>query len=62
MRRSKACAMSTLSTADLVTFERLDQDQTRSASHGEDELARASDLLNNVLALVNSELPTLSSL
>jgi hypothetical protein len=29
---------------------------------GEDELDRASDLLDNVLALVNSELPELSSL
>jgi hypothetical protein len=29
---------------------------------GEDELDRANDLLDNVLALVNSELPALSSL
>lgn len=65
--RHRRASLLDVSPAGLAALSQIREGQRRWANRlggeiGEDELARASELLDNVLALVNSELPGISSL
>jgi DNA-binding MarR family transcriptional regulator len=65
--RHRRANLLSVTPAGLAALSQIQEGQRRWADRvgreiGEDELDRASDLLDNVLALVNSELPELSSL
>jgi DNA-binding MarR family transcriptional regulator len=65
--RHRRALLLSVTPAGLAALSQIQEGQRRWADRlggeiGEDELERASDLLDNVLALVNSELATLTSL